>query len=41
MSNMMKLIIPLLDEALVKEDFTKEAGFINAYMQGSKFQYKM
>ena len=32
MSNMMKLIIPLLDEALVKEDFTKEAGFVNAYM---------
>lgn len=28
----MKLIIPLLDEALVKEDFTKEAGFVNAYM---------
>jgi len=32
MSNMMKLIIPLLDEGLVKEDFTKEAGFVNAYM---------
>lgn len=32
MSNAMKLIIPLLDENLVKEDFTEKAGFVNAYM---------
>lgn len=32
MSIMMKLIIPLLDDALTKEDVTEEAGFVNAYM---------
>lgn len=31
MSTQIKLILPLLDENLSKEDFTEEHGFVNAY----------
>lgn len=31
MSTQLKLIIPLLNESLTKEDFTKQTGFVNAY----------
>lgn len=31
MSTMMKLIIPLLDDSFTKEDFTEEAGFVDAF----------
>ena len=32
MSIQMKLIIPLLDKSITKEDLTKEAGFVDAYV---------
>lgn len=32
MSTHIKLIIPLLNESFSKEDFTKEAGFVDAYL---------
>lgn len=33
MSTMLKLIIPLLDETFTKEDFSPEAGFIDAFTE--------
>lgn len=32
MSTQIKLILPLLDESITKDDFDKEAGFINGYI---------
>lgn len=32
MSTQIKLIIPLLDENITKNDFSKESGFVNAYV---------
>ena len=32
MSTQMKLIIPLLDKNITKEDLTKDAGFVDAYI---------